>query len=368
MEKLPQSKNTTTVQQTTSSSSVSSKVEYTSYDNLPPYAEEENFLEVMRTVSTLIVQIEEKDWKDQFNLLNELRRMLKYQKELFFNIFNNYKIHQKILPKFINSLRSNLAKVALTLVSEIFNTYETESVNEWIDSLLPEVLLKSAIDLKAFIKEEAVKCLKNFSENMFYPESIISLLKGIKNANTKISENAFETLIKLIQNYEIVSMKNLENWKDIFTGMIEIYKMKRDPYIKRPLKIIKALQNKLGEDFVDQLFKDNLREKDLQIILQIKKTTSSSGSEGTVRSSSNTSLRQRIRDLNKGKSKVEKNEGLVLKENEELKLDANKEVVEIGENKENIQPSNENIEMNTNNNMPVEVEVIRESESNRNNN
>lgn len=304
------------------------KVDYVSYDNLLPY-EKKPDLELYRKINTEIMEVEENDWKVNFNLLNELRRLRKFEKDMFISVFNNVKVHSKVIPSFINSLRSNLAKLALILVSEIFSCYECETVNEWMSSLIPEVLQKSVMDLKGFLKEEANKALHNFSENMLYEESIVALLKGVKHVNTKISENAFDTLIKLIHNYDHVALEHISCWKVIIVNIIDIFNMKKDPYVKRPAKIIFAFEEKLGMEKFDKILHDNLKENNLQVIVQIRKNEMASIMKAVKsrdgRSSSNNSLKQRMKEFAKGRESS-KGDVIVIKNiKEEVEVERNED-------------------------------------------
>lgn len=190
-----------------------------SLQELPDYASDTSLLQVFRNISNKIVEYEDLNWISKFDLIYELRRLRKYKKDLFFIIFNNYNLHKHIIPELINSLRVNLAKVSLLLVNEIFNFYEDEHVYKWVKQLIPIVLEKSILDPN--LKQTAQMALFNLSENMFYEETILALLKGILNSNTKISEVSCNILIKLINNYSNAVLENLHDWEAIFKFIIE---------------------------------------------------------------------------------------------------------------------------------------------------
>src|SRR5687768_3916130 len=90
---------------------------YETYDNLLPYNIQENFLKLMREISTGI--IENEDPKIQISLVHELRRMRKFHPELFIATFSN------ILIYYINNLMQSgemeVVYHSLILVSEIFS-------------------------------------------------------------------------------------------------------------------------------------------------------------------------------------------------------------------------------------------------------
>jgi hypothetical protein len=229
-----------------------------SLQELPDYPPDTRLLHVFRNISTKIVEYEDLDWMSKFDLINELRRLRKYHKDLFFTILNNYNIHKHILPELINSLRVNLAKVTLIFVYEIFNFYEEEHVNKWISYLIPIVIKKSVLDPN--LKEISRYALQSLSENMFYEETILALLEEILNSNAKISVMSCFTLIRLINNYDIIVLENLQNWEEIFTIILEnlrTYEEKRHQY-KNLLKILNTIQNKLGKQIFLQVIQTNL--------------------------------------------------------------------------------------------------------------
>ena len=244
-----------TTSQSINNQSKQSKVDYLKYEDLAPYEEKTNFLELFRNISNNILETPEFKWEVHFNTINELRRLRKHSKELFHSIVRDYKLCKKIFPKYINSIRSNLSKITLMLVTELFSVFEYENLNKWVTFLIPEVLNKS-VDNKIFIREEAMKCLDNLSGNMFYEESIICLLNGVKSSNSKVSQNAFDTLIKLIENYDQVNLENISEWKEIFKLISEIFLLKDDRHVKKSEKILITIKEKLTDEIFEKVLKN----------------------------------------------------------------------------------------------------------------
>jgi hypothetical protein len=230
------------------------KVDYIKYEDLAPYEEKTNFLELFRTISTNFLETPEFKWEIHFNTINELRRLRKHSKELFYTIVKDYKLCKEIFPNYINSIRSNLSKITLMLITELFSEFEYENLNKWVTHLIPEVLNKSA-DNKIFLREEAMRSLQNLSENMFYEESIICLLNGVKSNNSKISQNSFETLIKLIENYDKVNLENISEWKEIYKHISDIFLLKDDRHVKKSEKIVGVIKEKLTNGIFDKVLK-----------------------------------------------------------------------------------------------------------------
>ena len=282
-----------------------SRAKHLTYEELAPYDDKQSLLQLWRHITTLIVEVEENDWKLNFSLINELRRLHKYNKELFFSIFNNYKLHVKILPNFIDSLRSNISKASLTLISEIFKSYDDEHVSLWIKYLLPEVLNKST-QIKGFIKEEASKCLHNLSENMLFEETILALLDGVNILNLKICEKATETLIKLIFNFDSYHMEMGLDWKIIFKKIIEIYQIKNDRFIS---KILIAFEGKIGKENFENILNENLKGNNLNTINRMRNNGKYSSKALKSNPSRSLSMKQKILDYQSNKENIKINNG-----------------------------------------------------------
>jgi hypothetical protein len=244
--------------------------EYTAYDDLPSYDEDTKFLDVLRYISTNIIETPEYKWEIHFTTINELRRLRKHKLELFYRIVNDFKLYKKVFPKFINSIRSNLSKVTLMLMTEVFSVYEFDHQDKWMRYIIPEVLNKST-ENKIFIREEAMKCLSNVGENMFYEESMVALLQGVKSPNTKISQNACDTLIIMINNYELNALLNTQCWKEIFKLISDVYLMKTDKQVKKCEGILQTLENKISKETLEYLLRCTNKNSAL-VIEQIRKS------------------------------------------------------------------------------------------------
>jgi len=65
------------------------------------------------------------DWTMQLAVINYLRRLFKYEKQIFNQAFYGLKIYENIID-FFNSIRSVLAQNALVLINEIFSEFVPE--------------------------------------------------------------------------------------------------------------------------------------------------------------------------------------------------------------------------------------------------
>jgi len=200
-------------------------------------------------------------WLPQFNAIVDLRRLLKFRRKEFLKAFN---VIYKNFVRQINSLRSSCSKISLILLYELFSSVNYDIHNEWIEAILPTVLAKTTF-IQKFIKEEAFNVLNNCSKNIFYYSVLDILVQNIGNKNIHISDVAFEHYNQLIQNWNYTSLLKLNDLYKIFPKIIEIYKIKKDPYSKRAIKIIGILYEKIGK----QNFGDLLNKAGGEIKIQV---------------------------------------------------------------------------------------------------
>ena len=96
-----------------------------SYENLPQFEENTNYIELMRKVTLLLKETEEKKWNECVEGINYLRRLRKYNKEVFEKIMYDLDIFNIILS-YLNCSRTILSKITLVFIQEIFSEYEFE--------------------------------------------------------------------------------------------------------------------------------------------------------------------------------------------------------------------------------------------------
>ena len=96
-----------------------------SYENLPQFEENTNYIELMRKVTLLLKETDEKKWNECVEGINYLRRLRKYNKEVFEKIMYDLDIFNIILS-YLNCSRTILSKITLVFIQEIFSEYEFE--------------------------------------------------------------------------------------------------------------------------------------------------------------------------------------------------------------------------------------------------
>ena len=233
-----------------------------SINDLQPFESNINFLFLLRALYNILKNYKENEWIKHILFLNYLRRLRKYQKKIYDSFIYDLNVYSYLL-KFLNSIRTALSKLTLIFFNEIFSKYEFEvkknnNNNDKIELInllnlfVPKIIHKAVYD-KTFLKEEALKALNNLSENMFYGDSIIILLKCICNDNINYSNISFQILINLIKHFEKNYLIYYDNWKEIFLLLTKIYEKKKECYIKKPGKIFIEFENKI-ENFNKIIF------------------------------------------------------------------------------------------------------------------
>jgi len=172
-------------------------------------------------------------------------------------------------------------KLSLILIGEIFTEIISYTkLHDWIDFLIPIIIKKNVLD-KNFIQEEAKNVLNNFSKNIHCTEGLLIFLKIIQDRNLKYSSKAYEFFLDLTEEISADKLKNKNNktgikWEFIFRELIEIAKIKKDPYPKRSKNIFSIFLKKLGIEFMEKLINDMLN---LEDYLHFSKTDMISFSE-----------------------------------------------------------------------------------------
>ena len=126
------------------------------------------------------------DWTMQLAVINYLRRLFKYEKQIFNQAFYGLKIYENIID-FFNSIRSVLAQNALVLINEIFSEFvpELDEKNQkapiinLIKITIPALILKANTS-QSFIKSEAKTCLETLVSHMKYNETLLTFLHLIE--------------------------------------------------------------------------------------------------------------------------------------------------------------------------------------------
>lgn len=238
-------------------------------ENLTPFEDDTDFIILMQKLKQIISN-KNIDWTFHLVVINYLRRLLKYEKDIFNQLFFGLKIYPKLI-ELINSIRSVLAKNTLMLVNEIFNDNFPEfdekknkaPVITFIKEIVPTLLMKANCN-QSFIKVEANICLESLINNMRYGDTLISLIQGMSSKKTQDIELAFKLAIKLCNNLTNEYLGDFPLFNDLMKVIGNIYELKKDIYVKKIIILIKNINEKLTPNiFNSKLEKCGKKEKEL---------------------------------------------------------------------------------------------------------
>jgi len=126
------------------------------------------------------------DWKVQFSTLTVLRQVCKHQRELFFQLA------EQLLPLLValsDSIRSNLSKNALLLLTEMF--LEPHPAHAQMAEMLVPGLLQKTVCEKTFLKQQAAAALRNLCREASSPVVLQQLGSLCWHKSGVICDNAF---------------------------------------------------------------------------------------------------------------------------------------------------------------------------------
>ncbi len=241
-----------------------------SYENLPQFEENTNYIELMRKVILLLKETDEKKWNECVEGINYLRRLRKFNKEVFEKIMYDLDIFNIILS-YLNCSRTILSKITLVFIQEIFSEYEFEynekdeeiELIKFIEFITPKLISKLNSD-KSFIKEEVIKCLKNLSENMTYGKTLITLIKCfLENENCDL---CYKFIEELLNNFDVNYLIYFDYWNELFEILIKTLKMNKELFTKKCISILNLLENLLGKENYNKILNEHCSEEEKELI------------------------------------------------------------------------------------------------------
>lgn len=210
------------------------------------------------------------DWTMQLAVINYLRRLFKFEKNVFNQAFYGLKIYENII-EFFNSIRSILAQNSLTLINEVFSEYipEVDEKNQkapiinLIKTIVPVLVLKANTS-QSFIKNEAKICLETMINNMKYNETLITLLQIMNTKKVADMELVYVLSLKLIKNLGKEFLNKSTHFSAIISSLGKIYENnKSDLYKKRCKSILNTFIEIMSkEEFDKKLEKCGKKEKE----------------------------------------------------------------------------------------------------------
>ena len=246
-----------------------------------------------------ILNAKNSDWTLQIGVINYLRRVQKFDKNVFGQFFYGAKIYPKLLD-LINSVRSSVSKNALLLLNEIFS----ENISQINNSIL--YLVKATLPLlipkinsnQSFIKVECKQLLESIVKNVKSPELLLIILQQINSGprilistpNPRNKDNNFEIITDLF----IKSAKNLgkeilvanPQFQEMIKSLVTFYDLNQSKNVKFCKNILNCLIETMEkENFDSKLDKCGKKEKDgVASIMNEKVEENNKKMKGTVSS------------------------------------------------------------------------------------
>lgn len=237
-------------------------------ENLPPFEDDTDFITLMQKLKQTINN-KDIDWTYHLGVVNYLRCLLKYEKNIFNQLFFGLKIYPKII-ELINSIRSVLAKNTLMLVNEIFSENIPEFDEKknkapiiiFIKAIIPTLIMKSNCN-QSFIKTEANLCLESLVNNMKYGDTLIYMIQAMSMKKIQDIELAYKLANKLSDNLDKDYLGEFPLFIDLMKAIGNIYELKKDIYVKKIIVLVKKIRDKITQnDFNTKLEKCGKKEKE----------------------------------------------------------------------------------------------------------
>ena len=246
------------------------------HESLKPLEPEIDIVSMMQKFKDILSN-KDSDWTFQISVINYLRRIFKFDKQVFNQFFYGAKFYQKII-EFIDSVRSSLAKNALVLLNEIFSEQingeeksNSNSLITLIKSTIPHLISKINSN-KSFIKAESNMCLESLVKNMKFFDVLLTLLQLMNTKKTKDVELLVELSKKMIKNLGKDFFVQNAQFNELIKHVVSFYESHKDSNVKQSKDILNCfIEIMTKEEFDKKMEKCTKKEKEnVKIILETK--------------------------------------------------------------------------------------------------
>ena len=246
------------------------------HDSLKPLEPEIDIVSMMQKFKDILSN-KDSDWTYQISVINYLRRIFKFDKQVFNQFFYGAKFYQKII-EFIDSVRSSLAKNALVLLNEIFseqiNQEEKSNSNSLITlikSTIPHLISKINSN-KSFIKADSNMCLESLVKNMKFFDVLLTFFQLMNTKKAKDAELLLELSKKMIKNLGKEFFVQNSQFNELIKHVISFYESHKDSNVKQCKDILNCfIEVMTKEEFYKKMEKCTKKEKEnVKIILETK--------------------------------------------------------------------------------------------------
>ena len=246
------------------------------HESLKPLEPEIDIVSMMQKFKD-ILNNKDSDWTFQISVINYLRRIFKFDKQVFNQFFYGAKFYQRII-EFIDSVRSSLAKNALVLLNEIFSEQingeeksNSNSLITLIKSTIPHLISKINSN-KSFIKAESNMCLESLVKNMKFFDVLLTLLQLMNTKKAKDAELLVELSKKMIKNLGKDFFVQNAQFNELIKHVVSFYESHKDSNVKQSKDILNCfIEIMTKEEFDKKMEKCTKKEKEnVKIILETK--------------------------------------------------------------------------------------------------
>ena len=246
------------------------------HESLKPLEPEIDIVSMMQKFKDILSN-KDSDWTFQISVINYLRRIFKFDKQVFNQFFYGAKFYQKII-EFIDSVRSSLAKNALVLLNEIFSEQingeeksNSNSLITLIKSTIPHLISKINSN-KSFIKAESNMCLESLVKNMKFFDVLLTLLQLMNTKKAKDAELLVELSKKMIKNLGKDFFVQNAQFNELIKHVVSFYESHKDSNVKQSKDILNCfIEIMTKEEFDKKMEKCTKKEKEnVKIILETK--------------------------------------------------------------------------------------------------
>ena len=247
-----------------------------SHESLKPLEPEIDIVSMMQKFKD-ILNNKDTDWTFQISVINYLRRIFKFDKQVFNQFFYGAKFYQKII-EFIDSVRSSLAKNALVLLNEIFSEQiiqeeksNSNSLITLIKATIPHLVSKINSN-KSFIKTESNMCLESLVKNMKFFDVLLTFFQLMNTKKAKDTELLVDLSKKMIKNLGKEFFVQNSQFNELIKHLISFYEVKKDSNVKQAKDILSCfIEVMTKEEFDKKMEKCTKKEKEnVKIILETK--------------------------------------------------------------------------------------------------
>ena len=247
-----------------------------SHESLKPLEPEIDIVSMMQKFKD-ILNNKDTDWTFQISVINYLRRIFKFDKQVFNQFFYGAKFYQKII-EFIDSVRSSLAKNALVLLNEIFSEQiaqeeksNSNSLITLIKATIPHLVTKINSN-KSFIKTESNMCLESLVKNMKFFDVLLTFFQLMNTKKAKDSELLVDLSKKMIKNLGKEFFVQNSQFNELIKHLVSFYEIKKDSNVKQAKDILSCfIEVMTKEEFDKKMEKCTKKEKEnVKIILETK--------------------------------------------------------------------------------------------------